>query len=205
MDTAGIFIPRKLPSDKDDQQLLLALFALQVNPALASSFPSLTSHYISSSSSSPGSTNTAEAWSDRLTASLADSALPADVAECLKYVSRRCTVTAIDTNFEVLEEGIYHSFLRAEQLAGFPLDSYDKLFVPRIPPNIKAYLDDVFRIWAAIAAHANANELTGGKLSRLLGWWILGQRAKATGYLGLYEGWLGAGRRTEHLFFAWIR
>ena len=203
MDTAGIFIPRKLPSDKDAQQLLLALFALKVNPALASSFPSLTSHYISSSS--PGSTNTAEAWSDRLTASLADRSHPADVAECLKYVSRRCTVTSTDTNPEILEEGIYNSFLRAEQRAGFPLDSYDKLFVPRIPPNIKAYLDNVFRIWAAIAAHANANDLTGGKLSRLLGWWILGQRAKATEYLGLYEGWVNAGRRTEHLFFAWIR
>jgi len=179
------------------------LFTLSVNPALASSFPSLTSHYNPSSSSD--SANTAETWNNRLKAAIADTTHPADLAENLKFISRRQAVAPVDSGLVALDVGLYTSFLRAEQLAGFPPDSYDQLFVPRITPDVKAYLDNVFRIWAAIAAHANANELTGGKLCRFLGWWIWGQRAKADDWRTLYEGWVDAGRRIEHIFLAWIR
>jgi hypothetical protein len=38
-----------------------------------------------------------------------------------------------------------------------------------------------------------------------LGWWLQGARKSVGTWDELYNEWREAGRRTEHLFYAWVR
>lgn len=55
---------------------------------------------------------------------------------------------------------------------------------------------DFFDLMAAIAAHGKTNGMSGGKLSRLAGWWAFEQIDAGNGFDGGYKSWA----RSVHLF-----
>jgi hypothetical protein len=208
LDTPGIMLPGKAAVDQDNQHLLLALFSLTMSPGLASRFPSITSYYesISSNSDSPESN-----WSARLESCISDTLQPADLAECLKYILRRLNPPASSSGSSTdtpLKPELYKAFTKAERDADHPLDAYDKLFIPRVPEGMRALLDEVFDLCAAVAAHSDNNGLSGSKLVGLIAWWIWGCARAGCPILSwdeLYGEWSNAWKRVEHLFLAWIR
>lgn len=189
--------------DKENQYLLLALFTLVISPERTDRFPSLTTYYQSISSPSSAS------WSDRLTAIIKDMIYPADFAQVLLFLLHRLNSPPPQSSDHTpvgLDVGLYKSFVASEKDEGYPMDAYEKLFSPRIDTKQMSYLEEIFEVWAALAAHSDNNGMTGGKLSRLLGWWVWGSSISATAeWTDLYMDWQEAGRRVEHLFYAWIR
>lgn len=48
---------------------------------------------------------------------------------------------------------------------------------------------DFFDLMAAVAAHGKTNGMSGGKLSRLAGWWAFEHVDSGTGFDGGYRSW----------------
>lgn len=172
-----------LPSRDEGAHYLLALHMSEVQPGLASSFPSI---------------------SNRRSSDTLSAAAPITLCEALKFTLRRLRIASPP----LFDNVLYTKFVQAECAAAYPLDAYDMLFRPRLPLGVGAYLNEVFEVLSAIATHAESNGMTAGKLCFLLGWWIWGYGVHAKPGMGwdkVYEQWKEAGRRVEHLFYAWIR
>lgn len=204
LDTPGVLLG-EAEEDKENQGLLLALFTLVISPNLANCFPSLELYYASQAQSS---TTSAE-WSDRLTLIIKDTTCPTDFAQVLKYLLRRLDPSSSTLTTQArlsLDLNLYRSFARSEKEAGYPTDAYEKIFAPRIDTKQMTYLEEIFEVWAALAAHSDGNGMTGGQITRYLGWWVWGSSVKQDSrWEALYDEWAEAGRRIDHLFHAWIR
>lgn len=161
---------------------LIALLLLENQPGLARSFPSLNS-------------------SDPLATALQKPISQTDLCETLKFTLRRLRTPSPP----LFDKVLYAKFVQAELAACYPLDAYDMLFRPRLPLGVAAYLDAVFDVLEAVSA--GSNEMTGPRLCVLLGWWIWGNGAwrDKPNWEKLYRDWQEAGRRVEHLFYAWLR
>ena len=206
----------KLQTDTRVQHHLLSLFLLSVHPDCATEFPSITGHYTGSETNAESVPK--DKWIERLQSLIKDTACPGDFADVLKFITRRLTSTPPSTTAGTttnitsrppLDVSVYTQFVQAEREASFPLNAYDTLFVSRLHSTISAYLEEIFDVWAAIASRADINTMTGGRISQLLGYWVWGsQHSTKQGELTwkeLYDAWSASGRRTEHLFYAWIR
>ena len=198
-------MPDKPPVDRDNQYLLLALFILSTTASSETSFPSLVSHWPTSLH------NDRTTWSTRLADAIGDTTSPSDFVGCLLFLLSRLQVTAQQETPErciLLDTGAYNTFLTSEREANYPITAYDSLFASGMRAHTRTFLEQVFEVMAAVAAHSDANGLSGGSMSRLLGWWLwypTTPGASLKRWEELYNIWLGAGRRTEHLFYAWIR
>ncbi|KAK4686099.1 hypothetical protein P7C73_g4040, partial [Tremellales sp. Uapishka_1] len=208
----GIMLPRRLQTDVVQQQYLLVLYILSIRPVLSSSFPTVLA-YASEKSRS---------WRDKLIAAVKETKNPSDLAEVLKWTIRRLVIRPTTTTtksqisfFHVVagispESSWYTSFVQAEHASSYPLDTYGKLLVPTLSKEVANYLDQVFEVWAGIATYSDTNTMSGGRLSYLLGWWLLGmgtreKKNENSQWKALYEEWKVAGQRVEHMFYAWIR
>ena len=71
-----------------------------------------------------------------------------------------------------------------------------------------ADLQGVFQVWGDMAARAPVESMLGGKVCLLWAWWFLHAQSKERKLVAwdeLYQSWEGAGKRMQHLFYAWIR
>jgi hypothetical protein len=193
------------------QYRLIALFLLQNQPGLAGSFPSLqpTKPPIPARKKR---TITHLSFGESLEQ---DPTTPSDICSILKFFLRRLRTPSPP----LFDRVLYTKFVQAEYAASYPHDAYDMLFRPRLPLGVGAYLDAIFEVFATIIGQSSSDELVGSKLCSMLGWWIWGNGAfhtregsMSTGdtYAGqafdkVYRDWLDAGRRVQHLFYAWIR
>lgn len=101
--------------------------------------------------------------------------------------------------------GWYTSFAEAERAAGYPEDAFSTNL--HLSKEHREVLMAVLDITASIAARAEANGISGSKLTKLLGMWLLeDMRAREVlEWVPFYEQWERAGRVLEHLFLAKIR
>ena len=196
LDTPGILLPRTQECDKGNQHLLLALFALSVDDSLSVALNSLAAQYPRPESNSK---TTTIIWADRLASAVKDTTDPFDLAECLKFMIRR-----IKPSTSIVDRETYRSFSEIERDMRYPMKAFDDLLAPRLPSGTITLLEQLFDLCAALAAHSEANGLVGGKAARLFGAHMWGSQA-LTEWSGLYVHWRDAGRRMEHLFYAWIR
>ena len=215
LDTSGFMPPLRLGQDVETQNLLVALFTLSVRPRLSGSFPSLTDNYPVAPAEHGEVDEDGGAWIERLLRSLKELSSPIDTAEALRFILRRLSPSRIlPASLEpsspmkpFLDNDIYSAFVRGERESSYNLQAYELIFLPRLRLGLGAYLDEIFEVWAAIAARGDVNMMGGGRLPLLLGWWTWGLGAKGDRrtWAELYKEWQTAGSKVEHLFYAWIR
>ncbi|WVQ96629.1 hypothetical protein IAU59_003734 [Kwoniella sp. CBS 9459] len=202
LNTVGLMLPHRLDSDHSTQLYLLSLYALIIKPNLLPSFPTIAAQFAQPSS------DPSKVWTERLKAIVRDIEHPSDLAEVLKYTLRRLRSSqslASDPD-PLINAGVYTNFVRAEHASSYPLDAYSTLLVPKLQPGLPVYLEEIFEVWSAIATHADENTMTAGRLAYLLGWWVLHFGVtRGAEWEKLYKDWQAAGRRIEHLLYAWIR
>jgi hypothetical protein len=101
--------------------------------------------------------------------------------------------------------GWYDAFARAERESGYPAGAFEsKLTLPAKHVLLLAALLD---LTASLAAHAEANGVSGSKFAKLVGLWLLRdtRAPPPPDWRTLYGEWDRAGRMLEHLFLARIR
>ncbi|OCF30439.1 hypothetical protein I316_07926 [Kwoniella heveanensis BCC8398] len=203
LNTVGLMLPHRLDSDRLTELYLLSIYALTINPALLSSFPTIAAQF------AQPSFDPSKVWTERLKVIARDTERPSDLAEVLKYILRRLhtfPTPSSTSNKPLIDSTSYVAFVQAENAASYPWEAYNTLLVPKLQPGVPRYLDEIFEVWSAIAAHADENTMTAGRLAYLLGWWVLRSGvSKVAEWEKFYKDWQVAGRRIEHLLFAWIR
>ncbi|KAJ3731215.1 hypothetical protein DFJ43DRAFT_1155729 [Lentinula guzmanii] len=101
----------------------------------------------------------------------------------------------------------YHNFFEAEQTASYPPKSFSEILAPQLPPVNLELLTTTLDLFSSLAAHSEANGISGSKLSKLLGLWLLTAERSTPGddFLAFYTKWDKYGRILEHLFLSHIR
>jgi hypothetical protein len=99
----------------------------------------------------------------------------------------------------------YTQFSHTEREQNYPLDSFNNSL--SIPSSHLSLLSIILDLTFSLAAHAEANGISGSKFSKLVGHWLLENKRKAAAddWKGFYSDWDKAGRVLEHLFLARIR
>lgn len=173
---------------------------ITVHPNAVSEFPTISSHYPSLSSSS----SSESPWSDRLL-ELARSVPPGTVASTLKWTLRHLSPSSPGQTHSFPSE-TYIRFVQAEHASSYTPDAYSRIFTPMVSRDYKELLHELFDVWAALASHAEDQSGLGGRMSLLMGWWLLQPHISGNvTWEEMYTAWRLAARRIEHLFLAWIR
>jgi hypothetical protein len=185
-------------ADFSARDSLLVLFVLSIRPELACSFPSFLR----------GRATPSTSYTETLMTAIKDISDSSVLCENLRFILRRldASTSSTATSAPIVEVELYTKFVQAERAARYPSDAYTTLFHPRLRFEVGSYLEEVFEIWSAFAARAEVNNISGGKLCLLLGWWLWGNgTSRVTSWQELYESWEETSRRVEHLFMAWLR
>ena len=101
----------------------------------------------------------------------------------------------------------YKNFSEAERAASYPSSAFSQFLTPQIPPAHLQLLLATLEIVSSLAAHSDYSGISGSKVSKLLGLWLLtARRAEENDdWPAFYARWERAGRILEHLFLAQIR
>lgn len=101
----------------------------------------------------------------------------------------------------------YHNFFKAEKSASYPLNSFTEMLAPQLPAINLELLTTTLNLFSSLAAHSEANSISGSKLSKFLGLWLLTAERSTPGddFLAFYDKWDKHGRILEHLFLSHIR
>ncbi|KAJ3903378.1 hypothetical protein F5879DRAFT_157590 [Lentinula edodes] len=101
----------------------------------------------------------------------------------------------------------YHNFFKAEKSASYPLNSFTEMLAPQLPAINLELLTTTLNLFSSLAAHSEANSISGSKLSKFLGLWLLTAERSTPGddFLAFYHKWDKHGRILEHLFLSHIR
>jgi len=101
----------------------------------------------------------------------------------------------------------YKTFFEAEKSAQYPPTAFSDKLAPKIPATHLELLTATLDVFSSLAAHAEANSISGSKLSKLLGLWLLtADRVQSDDdWFSFYARWDRMGRMLEHLFLAHIR
>ncbi|KZT37184.1 hypothetical protein SISSUDRAFT_988105, partial [Sistotremastrum suecicum HHB10207 ss-3] len=130
---------------------------------------------------------------------------PHDVASVLRWGLRHLTLSGKPFGNSADEWGWYQSFSKSERTSSFPKRAYSDILTSLIPSNhahlLKCFLD----LATSLAAHSEANGISGSKLSKTLGWWLLSNRSQGSNWATFYDEWETAGRVLEHILLAHIR
>jgi len=129
---------------------------------------------------------------------------PHDVAAVLRWGIRHLQ---LEGNCFGNDEQWYKIFFDDERSSNHPINSYSTMLGPRLPPSHLELLNVTLELLSYLAARAEANGISGSKLSKTFGLWLLtSERANGEDdWPTFYNRWDQAGRMLEHLFLARIR
>lgn len=132
---------------------------------------------------------------------------PRDVAAVLRWGLRHLTLENDQFGKGGTEWAWYTTFFQAERNASYPHKAFSELLLPHLPASHVKLLTATLALISSLAAHAEANSISGSKLSKFLGIWLLvATRADASeDWNQFYARWERAGRILEHLFLARLR
>ncbi|THU89628.1 hypothetical protein K435DRAFT_677446, partial [Dendrothele bispora CBS 962.96] len=101
----------------------------------------------------------------------------------------------------------YKTFFEAEKSAQYPPTAFSDQLAPKIPATHLELLTSTLDVFSSLAAHAEVNSISGSKLSKLLGLWLLtADRVQPSDdWFSFYSRWDRMGRMLEHLFLSHIR
>lgn len=129
---------------------------------------------------------------------------PHDVAAVLRWGIRHLQ---LENDSFGIDDQWYKIFFDSESNKQHPEHAFSEILAPLIPPSHFELLKTTFEILSSLAAHAEANSTSGGKLSKLFGLWLLAaQRVEEKDdWSTFYDRWERSGRILEHLFLSRIR
>ena len=130
---------------------------------------------------------------------------PHDVAAVLRWGLRHLQLDGNSFGSSTSTDW-YRSFADSERSESYPLKAFDDILVPLLPVSHTQLLRATLDLVSSLAAHSEENGISGNKLSKVLGWWILSSRnVQALGWREFYTQWEAAARQFEHIFLAYIR
>jgi hypothetical protein len=193
LETLGIMHPHWHSASPDIQRKLISLFIHSLTP----------NSRITTLSPTPAAAISA------FEAELEYTRSPHDVAAVLRWGIRHLVLenNSFGKDASAPEWAWYKSFFDAEKGASYPPKSFTELLLPKLPQAHIELLLATVDIISALASHAEANSISGSKLSKFLGLWLLtATRTEQTdNWTTFYARWERAGRILEHLFLARIR
>ncbi|EGN92638.1 hypothetical protein SERLA73DRAFT_15219, partial [Serpula lacrymans var. lacrymans S7.3] len=91
--------------------------------------------------------------------------------------------------------------------SSYPPTAFSDILLPQLPAAHVELLVAVLEVISSLAAHAEANSISGSKLTKFLGLWMLTvTRFEDTDdWAQFYQRWERAARIFEHLFLARVR
>ncbi|KAG0700996.1 hypothetical protein DFH29DRAFT_586797 [Suillus ampliporus] len=193
LETLGIMHPHWHSASPDIQRKLISLFIHSLAPKSR----------ITTLSPTPAAAISA------FEAELEYTRSPHDVAAVLRWGLRHLVLenNSFGKDVSAPEWAWYKSFFDAEKEASYPPKSFTELLLPQLPQAHIELLLATVDIISALASHAEANSISGSKLSKFLGLWLLtATKTEPTdNWTTFYARWERAGRILEHLFLARIR
>ena len=188
LETLGIMHPHWYSASPKVQRKLISLYL----HSLAAKSPSNT---LSPSSSAILSTFESEIEYVRS---------PHDVAAVIRWALRHLK---LDSNCFGREHDWYKAFFDEERAADYTPKAFSDYLSPRVPNTHLDLLCATFEIFSSLAAHAEANGISGSKLAKYFGLWLLtSHRAEESdNWSTFYARWERTGRMLEHLFLARLR
>jgi hypothetical protein len=130
---------------------------------------------------------------------------PHDVAAVLRWGLRHLRLEN-DSFGSSTTTDWYQSFVNSERSSSYPAKAFNEILLPLLPPAHSQLLRDVLDLVSSLAAHSEQNGISGNKLSKVLGWWIISDRnIEGSQWQAFYKEWEAAARQFEHLFLSYIR
>jgi hypothetical protein len=134
---------------------------------------------------------------------------PHDIAGVLRWAIRHLQLDgpSFGQTSDSSEWAWYQSFASSERQADYPPAAFSKFLTPSLPPAHLQLLIALLNIISSLAAHAETTGMSGSKLAKLFGLWLVSaERAKASkDWAEFYKRWERAGRILEHLFLVHLR
>ena len=132
---------------------------------------------------------------------------PHDIAAVLRWALRHLRLEGDSFGRAPGQRDWYRTFAEAERTSSYPPTAFTDALVPQIPPSHHQLLVATLDIVSSLASHAERNSISGSKLSKFLGLWLLTAKRSEDGedWNSFYSRWERAGRILEHLFLAHIR
>jgi len=132
---------------------------------------------------------------------------PHDVAAVLRWGLRHLKLDGSSFGKDSAEWLWYQTFSTMERSADYPPQAFSEQLVPLLPKPHLDLLLATLEIESSLAAHAEHNSISGSKLSKFLGLWLLTASRSEVGddWDAFYARWERAGRILEHLFLCRIR
>ncbi|KAH7882737.1 hypothetical protein F5I97DRAFT_1907989 [Phlebopus sp. FC_14] len=193
LETLGIMHPHWFSASPDFQRKLISLFI----HSLAPKSPITTLSPTPTSATSTFETEVGYARS------------PHDVAAVLRWGLRHLKLENghFGKDISADEWAWYKTFFDAERASSYPPKGFTDLLLPQLPTAHIELLLATLDVISALAAHAEANSISGSKLSKFLGLWLLtATRSEETDdWAKFYVRWERAGRILEHLFLSRLR
>ena len=192
LETLGIMHPHWFSASPGAQRRLVSLF-----------IRSLTQNRMTTLS--PTLTSSTSAFENELSYTRS----PHDVAAVLRWGLRHLSLEngQFDNGKDSTEWRWYNAFFQAERNASYPPKGFSELLLPQLPASHIELLTATLGLISSLASHAEANSISGSKLSKFLGLWLLvATRAEPSDdWNQFYARWERAGRILEHLFLARLR
>lgn len=184
--------PHWLSASPDVQRRLISLFIRSLTQSQITTLPS---------NSTPASPTSAFENELHYTRS------PHDVAAVLRWGLRHLSLENGHFGKDGAEWGWYNAFFRAERNASYPSKGFSELLLPQLPASHVELLTVTLSLISSLASHAEANSISGSKLSKFLGLWLLvaTRVEQEDDWNQFYARWERAGRVLEHLFLARLR
>ncbi|PCH42942.1 hypothetical protein WOLCODRAFT_25634 [Wolfiporia cocos MD-104 SS10] len=191
LETLGVMHPHWYSASPDVQRKLISLFIHSLSPKS----PITT---LSPTASSPSAIFNSELEYTRS---------PHDIAAVLRWALRHLRLIGDAFGKDTDPWKWYLAFAEAERTSSYPSSAFSELLVPQLPPAHLQLLAATLEIVSSLAAHSERNGISGSKLSKVLGLWLLtAQRSTSEDdWAAFYARWERAGRILEHLFLAQIR
>lgn len=129
---------------------------------------------------------------------------PHDVAAVLRWAFRHLKLPGDSFGND---PAWYRVFFDTEKADSYPPKSFSEILAPQLPSVNLQLLNASVELFSSLAAHAEANGVSGSKLSKLLGLWLLTPERSKPDYdfISFYNQWDKQGRILEHIFLSYIR
>ncbi|KAF9077536.1 hypothetical protein BDP27DRAFT_1311218 [Rhodocollybia butyracea] len=133
---------------------------------------------------------------------IASTRSPHDVAAVLRWAYRHLQLSSFGNDSDW-----YRNFFEAEKSASYPAKSFSEILAPQLPATNLELLTTTLDLFSSLAAHSESNSISGSKLSKFFGLWLLAaeRSAPSDDFISFYNQWDKQGRILEHLFLSHIR
>lgn len=186
LESLGIMHPHWYSASPEAQRRLISIFIQSLAPK------------------SPKSTLAQTPPADAFESELSSTRSAYDVAAVLRWGLRHLQLEGDSFG---KERSWYNNFFEAERSAQYPQNGFSVILAPTLPPSHLKLLDATLEVFSSLAAHAEVNGISGSKLSKFFGLWLLTvpRVHDNDDWTTFYANWERAGRILEHLFLSRIR